>query len=221
MGSSIDNPLIILLLIVAVFGGIAAAAYFFDRRRRQRLAKLAASHGFTLQDGEPALPPEGFADFPIFNKGFSRKYRNVMTGELDGAPAVIVDYHFDSSDGRSTVAYRQTVACCRLRSAALPEFELSPRDLPPELGTAPGYVELRSVPGLPETHRLRARNEVRAEIHFTRKKLDSIGAPADWTIEGGGRLLALCRLNRRITMENFGAFLNETRGILRTFEEPQ
>ena len=139
-------PIIITVLallgILTLIGGIAWIVRHFDRKRTEALAQVAAEKkmGF-LAKGDGTLR-EKMKTFALFNKGHSRKLKNVMKADTEIAQLCIFDYQYTVGGGQNSRTYVLSVASFESDEMQLPDFSLRPEGFFQRLGAAFGMQDI-------------------------------------------------------------------------------
>ena len=89
-------PFIILGVI-----GIGIYSWYRDRKRREALLVWVHSKGWRLQSGKLGRLNHEYPSLKFFDKGHSRKAKNVITGEYEGCPVRLMDYQYTTGSGKN------------------------------------------------------------------------------------------------------------------------
>ncbi|OYV62811.1 MAG: hypothetical protein B7Z72_14810, partial [Gemmatimonadetes bacterium 21-71-4] len=127
---------------LAVVGGIIYLAWVAAQKRRAALVEVALRMGFTFEAKVPKEQLGPFGPFHLFQRGYRRIARNLMTGKADDAPAMMLDYQYTIGGGKSSHTYHQTVALFPGAGTGLPEFTLAPERIWQKLGGLLGYQDI-------------------------------------------------------------------------------
>ncbi len=130
------------LLIVggfALVGGIIYLVWRAEKKRTEAMRAGAAAMGFAF--AEQADPGE-LGGFPLFERGHSRKAKNLLSGETAGRPVTVCDYQYTTGGGKNSHTYRQTIAVFPGLVAGEPDFELGPQNFLHSIGKVFGYQDI-------------------------------------------------------------------------------
>jgi len=84
LAAIVNKIWIILGFALLIVIGISVSVYT-QRKRRQEMAQAAQAIGFTFQDKAPQLKQEVFMSFHLFTQGYTKRFRNVMQGQVADA----------------------------------------------------------------------------------------------------------------------------------------
>lgn len=115
--------LIMPLLFLVVFGLMIWGAWYWNKKRREAARAFAAAHGWTFTVQVPALT-QRWRSSP-FQRGHSRRARNVITGRFEGMPFVSFEYQYTTGSGKNQSTHYHHVVSLSL-PARLPWLRLSP-----------------------------------------------------------------------------------------------
>ena len=120
------------LLVLLGLGAVWLPCHVAVRRARRRHAAItgsAAAAGWTYTPRDRRLARRWPG--PPFGRGTNRRCTNVLTGRLDGAPAVAFDYSYDTHAtdpfGVVSTTRRAYVVCAVALPAPLPSLAVVPR----------------------------------------------------------------------------------------------
>lgn len=189
-----------------------------SRKRTQALANTAVEMGFTL-DGETRTP---YLQTPLFGKGHSRKFENVMTGDRGEFIVRLFDFSFTVGSGKDAQTYRQTVANFSKEHVSLPYFDLRPANMLSRAWDAMAHknIHFDTEPEFARRYILRGALPDKVREFFTPgliSFLDGLDAHEKWHIEGVGGTLVVYRLNKKTPPEKMREFLEQTSQIATTF----
>jgi hypothetical protein len=138
------------LVVLAIAAAVAIGwfAYQQEQKRRAALAAFAASKGWTFEPHDRHGLDDRWSDAP-FGTGHSRRASNVMSGSVDGRPALAFDYRYKitTSNGKSSSTRTYNYGVCVLGLPAyLPSLEVGPENVLTRFGNALGLddIELES-----------------------------------------------------------------------------
>ena len=189
-----------------------------SRKRSQALANAAVEMGFTF-DGETRTP---YLQTPLFGKGSSHKFENVMTGDRAGFVVRLFDYSFTVGGGKSQQTYTQTVANFSKQHVSLPYFELRPASILARAWDAMAHKNIRfeTDPEFSRRYILQGALPDKVREFFTPSLisfLDGLDLHEKWHIEGVGGTLVIYRSDQKTPPAQMRAFLEQTSQIAATF----
>lgn len=207
--------------IVVVVAALLIAGTILERRRREAMAAVALETGFQYlgKDWGTEAPQLGA---PLFRKGHSREFRNIMVGSAGGFRACVFDYQYVTGGGRSSQTHFQTVARFTRPGVVMPEFELQPEGVLQKIGDAFVHkdIDFDSHPEFSSRIQLRSPEEQKTREMFSPGLLsyiEGLDQSKKWRIEGIGNTLLLYRSGRRVKPADFKEFLSETSSIASQF----
>jgi len=193
------------------------------RKRTEALTAVAQEIGCYFQgqdwNGPQAAPQLATA---LFNRGRTRKSRNIMTGSAAGFRAALFDYSFTEGYGRSQRTYGQTVAAFSKNGAVLPQFSLQEKGIMQKIGNAFAHKDIQfdSNAEFSRSHQVRSPDKTGTRALFTPQLiafLETLDGKKKWRLEGGNDTLILYRLRKKVKPEDFRSYLEETSGIATSF----
>jgi hypothetical protein len=206
----------LLLILVAASGlMIAGAGMVMARRARQQHAesmRLAARRqGWGYREEVPLDAVPDLERFELFGRGTSRQLRHLMTSPADETRAVVFEYSYTVSSGKSTHTYRQTVFYATSDRLALPSFSLRPENFFHRVAAAFGYQDI-DLEGHPEFSRLfllRGDDEAAVRAAFNDRVATFFERRPGMCAAGYGRELLYWRPGRRVAPEALRGFIGE------------
>jgi hypothetical protein len=137
------SPLLVLGGIVAFIGLIAYVGMVQERKRADAMQQVATVMGFSYakDDAGAGLPPRA-ATLPLFDRGHSRKAKNLLGGTLADHPVTVLDYTYVTGSGKNRSIHRQTVALFSEAAGGLPDFEMVPENVFHKIGAVFGYQDI-------------------------------------------------------------------------------
>src|SRR5215475_3487684 len=123
-----DLPLLVFALILVV----AAITYFLSikaaQARTRAMQDLAQQMGFSFSPVGSSQQRSYEIEMALFQRGRSRKNKNVMIGQWGGLEVKVFDYSFVTGSGKSSHTWDQTIAAFTIK-AGFPVFELGPEGI--------------------------------------------------------------------------------------------
>ena len=214
-------PFVAGAIVLAI--AIAVIKSILERRRKAALTAIALQMGFNYE-GEAWSNPEQapHLETPIFNKGRSREFSNIMTGSTAGFRTSLFDYRFVVGGGKSSQTYSQTIASFTNPGISMPEFELQPEGIMQKIGDVFVHkdIDFDSHPEFSRRLQLRSPEEGKTRELFTPTLLtflEGLEPSKKWRLEGVKKTLLIYRSKKRVKPEEFRAFLEETSAIATQF----
>lgn len=209
--------IVLLIIVIVAVGRIQA------KKRTAALALVAQELGFdfrgTVQRDAVLTPHIGTA---LFERGRSRKFRNLMTGSYAGFRTSTFDYTFTIRIGRRSITYIQTVIAFSKESAFLPKFDMQPEGVLQKIGDVfvRKDINFDSHPEFSRSYQLRS-----PEVDKTRRLfsppllsfIEGLDRKRKWRLEGLGNTLIVYRLGMRAKPDNYRTHLEQTSSIASSF----
>ncbi|MFC1679418.1 hypothetical protein ACFL2T_04335 [Elusimicrobiota bacterium] len=209
--------------IFGFFGAIVAVAigwhYYSEKKRREAMADAAYHLGLEFSPDASFLETGEFARFQVFNEGHSRKFKNVIKGEVSKRPVNIFDYQYTTGGGKNSTTHRATMAVFTLPKGDMPQFELRPEHIFHKIGAVFGYqdIDFDTHPEFSKTYLLRGKSEQDVRGLFRMDVLYHFESHPGWSVEGVGQWMVIYRANKRVDPEQLRAFVDDTQGIVSVF----
>src|SRR5262245_4942776 len=125
MGPFIVVAVIICFVAIAIIAAIAA--HKAEKKRTEQLGQVAAEMGFEFIPTADKAFVSCFGPLPLFNKGHSKKCKNVMQKTVRGSEVSLLDYQYTVGSGKHRHTHRVTVAVFSAADrGSMPDFELYP-----------------------------------------------------------------------------------------------
>lgn len=207
-----------LLVVGAIIALVVYGAYWAKKKERERTEAIgvaAKAMGFTFVETD-ALPHGG--ELPLFNRGYGRVARNLMTGATAGHPVEVMDYQFTIGSGKNRQTYRQTVVLFN-DGTSLPDFELGPENFFHKIGQAFGYqdIDFESNEDFSKHYLLRGKEEARIRSVFGPALLSLLAGEPGWSAQAHGGRLVVYRTGRMCEPAQLPAFLADCLRIAGNF----
>ncbi len=128
--------------VLAVVTMIVVFVNYLEKKRTEAMQEVAADIGleFSATQDEELLAK--MKVFSLFNKGHSRKMKNVMKAETAIANLSIFDYQYTTGGGKNSHTHRHTVVAMESPSLNLPSFSLRPEGFLHSIGAALGMQDI-------------------------------------------------------------------------------
>ena len=120
-----DNAFFVFLIIAVVIGA-CIHSYLAAKKRTEAMQELAKQMGFRFSPRKDRFIARKFGFLKHLNKGSNRYAHNILKGSTpDGEPAMIFDYHYQVSSGKTTTHYQYSVFMITL-PRSFPELQIEP-----------------------------------------------------------------------------------------------
>jgi len=195
---------------IALVGGIIFLVRYAAKKRKEALMALATEMGLqfsAVQDEDLLGKMEMFS---LFNRGRSRKMRNVMTTETDVARLSIFDYQYTTGGGESSRTYRQTVVALESEALVMPVFSLRPEGFFHKLGAAIGMqdIDFENHPEFSDSFVLTGGDEQAVRSFFDDSLLEHFVQQKGSCVEGASGMFIYFRSGQR-KPEEIREFMNQ------------
>src|SRR5512144_2231352 len=120
--------ILIAVAIVAVIVGVLVAVTRAEKARTDRLQDLSATLGFSFEREGNLERLKALADVPLFNRGHSKRVKNVLTGRSGEIDVSAFDYRYTVGHGKQAHTSNQTVALFWGVGRTLPDFQMAPEN---------------------------------------------------------------------------------------------
>jgi hypothetical protein len=208
--------MIAVIIVVIVVSQIRA------QKRTEALTVFAQEIGFAFEgDSWNHQPKAHQIGTPLFGRGSSRRFNNIMTGTASGFKTSLFDYSYMISGGKSSTTYTQTVAAFS-QDLWLPIFELRPEGFFDRIGEAfvSRDIDFESFPDFSKRYFLRGPAEETIRALFSPALISFLeGLPAEekWHIEGLDTTLVIYRSNVTVRADELQTFLDKTSSMAKAF----
>lgn len=211
---------------VLIAGFVVALLIYTNKKEKERtLAMQQAAQLIGLSfapDAQLGMIPY-FNQFNLFNQGHSKKIKNMMYGQINGAKTAIFDYRYTTGSGKNSHTYNQTVVYFETPRLQLPMFTLSPENFMHKFISALGYqdIDFGNRPEFSKRYLLRGPDEQSIRRAFTDNILAFYEANLGMHTEGGGNQLFIYRTSNRMPPQQVGQYLQWcANNILALFQRP-
>jgi hypothetical protein len=185
---------------------LGAAALFFviqhhaGKRRTTALLEMAQQLGFEFEASGDEGIIERFSDIPLFDKGRSKKVRNLMTKRRSRVVVMVFDYRFTQGSGKNSRTRNQTVVAFESPRLDLPAFECRPENVFHKIGQVFGYqdIDFEEDPEFSKSTVLRGEDVLRIEMMMNGDIRNFIKHQKVLSIEGKNNLLVVYQQSKKI-----------------------
>jgi hypothetical protein len=112
------SPLIPLLILGII--GLGVYAYQADKKRREAMAAWARARGWRLRPGKVQGLEHDYPALKVFKRGHSRSAKNTITGEYEGRPVRLMDYHYVTGHGKNRSTHNIGVVIMQTEFPVIP-----------------------------------------------------------------------------------------------------
>jgi hypothetical protein len=212
-------PVLLGALAVAGVGIGIYAAYVGEKKRTAALFDVAVRMGFSLEAKVEKDLLATLGPLHLLTRGHGQRARNLMRGQADGAPAVVLDYQYTTGSGKNSHTHRQTVVIYPGvgAAAAVPEFTLGPEHWWDRVGQVFGYqdIDFEASDEFSKRYLLRGPDETAIRAAFGPTVLGFFAQNQGWSVESAGGALAVYRADKRSKPEEMQPFVAETAAVRR------
>jgi hypothetical protein len=161
--------------------------------------------------------------FELFRPGRNKKLRNLLTSPAGEPRAVLFEYSYTTSSGRSQQTHRQTVLYATSDELRLPSFSLRPENFLHRIAGAFGYQDI-DLDGRPEFSRmflLRGEHDADVRAAFNDAVAEFFEAHGGMCAAGTGRELLYWRPGRVAKPEELETLIADGFELARRFIGPR
>jgi hypothetical protein len=204
------------LAALAVVGVVVARRY--ERERIEALGRMCSEMGFAFDPVGELSAFRALADFPIYDRGHSKRVKNVMTGRIDGREVRLFEYQFTTGGGKNRHTAIQTVALFPRGGTGLPDFTLAPENVLHRVGQMFGYqdIDFDSYPDFSSQYLLRGADEPAIRAAFSPMAISYLEQQRGWTVEVKAESVAIYRAGKRCKPADLRSFVDGAIAVLRS-----
>ena len=136
-------------IAIAIIAGIAVVlavafliTHHIEKKRTAALSVVASDLGLEFSATTDDKLLERMQIFSLFNRGHSRKMKNVMKAETETANLTIFDYLYTTGGGNSSRTHTQTVVAMESEALNIPDIKLRPEGFFDRVGSALGLQDI-------------------------------------------------------------------------------
>jgi hypothetical protein len=204
--------------VAALVGGLIYFAWMQEKKRTEAMRLAAQAMGFAFEEQGDLDRLRGYGDLPIFDRGHSKRARNVMTGRTADRDVLLFDYRYTVGSGKNSHTYSQTVALYPNGAAGLPDFALAPENVFHKIGQVFGYqdIDFEQSPEFSAHYLLRGDDEMAIRTAFSTDAIAFFAQHHSWHVEVRGGHIAVYRAGRTCKPDEAPAYLADTLRALMT-----
>lgn len=205
---------------LAIVGVIVWIVHQHEKKRTEAMRAIAADIGLNFSATKHEALLAKLQSFTLFNKGRSRKMKNVMTAETDLAQLTIFDYQYTTGGGDSSRTHHQTVIAMESESLCIPEFTLRPEGFFDKVGATLGFqdIDFADHPEFSRLFVLKGKNEEAIRHFFDAEMLEMFTHRQGMTINCGPGVFIYLRGGRK-KPEEIQGFMAEGYDVFSAFEK--
>jgi hypothetical protein len=212
-----------ILFVVVALVAAAVVIYLFAGRQKKRTEALdLVAQRLRLSfspDGDDVLM-SALTSLHLFNRGHSKKLRNVMTGAIRDRQVRIFDYSYTIGHGRDRHTRRQTVIGFQV-SSRLPAFSLQPERAWHKLEEWLGRTDINfdTHPDFSKKYLLRGSEEIAIRRLFGARALEFFEGHPGLSVEGDGNALIVYRARTLVRPDAMEPFIDEGLAAVGAFRD--
>lgn len=217
---------IAILVVVAVVGvgtlvgGIIWLVVHLEKKRTEAFSAAASNIGLEFSPNQDDQLLQAMQVFSLFNKGHSRKMKNVMKAETDIARLAVFDYQYTTGGGNSSQVHANTIVAMESDSLVLPNFKLRPENFFDKVGAAIGFqdIDFDSHPDFSNSFLLQGEDEKAIRQFFDTQLLDFLSSHKGSYIESAPGLFIFLSGGRK-RPQDLRQFIDEGYAVYNAFAE--
>ena len=185
--------------VIAGFIAFAAAMIYWlhvaQKKRTAAFEEHAQQLGLHFVDDPESQAYSQFDGFKLFNRGRSRKIRNLIEGDSGDVKISIFDYNFVTGSGKQTKHHNQTVVALQSQLVNCPEFSMRPQGFLDKIGGAMGFQDINfdTHPEFSKLFVLQGPDEAAIRNYFAAAVLEYFEGHAGNSLEGYGQTMFFYR----------------------------
>jgi hypothetical protein len=192
----VEPQIFIVIGIVVLIGVVAYVGHLQAKKRREAFERLALDLGFRFYSQKDANFASRFSFLEHMDDGHKRYAFNRLSGEVDGQPVNIFDYHYETysrdSKGRRRTHHHYFSIFTLSLSAAFPELNIEREGFFSKIGQALGFddIDFESLE-FSKRYKVKSRDKKFAYDFCNAQMIDFLLRQRDLIIEVDGNTLAL------------------------------
>jgi hypothetical protein len=214
------TPVVLVVIVLGLFvlvGVLMMATWKREQARTARFGDVALSMGLSFEPRGDLDQLRALADLPLYDRGHSRRARNVVSGRLHDDRVTLMDYRYTVGSGKHQKTHAQTVVVFPGAAHHLPDMQISPENFFHVIGQVFGYqdIDFESNPEFSKRYLVRGPDETAIRAALQPGALSLLASLSGWAIEVRSGSVGVYRPNERTDPDATAAFLDEAHGILR------
>jgi hypothetical protein len=210
------SPVVVIVGVVALVGGLIYVGLQMEKKRTEAMQLVCQAMGFAFEETGDLDRLRGFGDLPLFDRGHSKRARNVMTGRTADREVLLFDYRYTTGSGKNSHTWSQTVALYPNGASGLPDLDLTPENVFHKIGQVFGYqdIDFDQSPDFSNHYLLRGNDEAAIRSAFPSDALAFFGQQHGWHVEVRGGHVAVYRSGKLCKPPEAPAYLADTLRVL-------
>ncbi len=115
------HPIVIVIIILAI-GVFGYLSWRQDKKRREALRLWAKKRGWRLAPLKIKSMHRDYPALKVFQKGHSRHAKNIIKGEIQGRPVMMMDYRYTVGHGKNRSTHNRGVVILACDFPTVPLF---------------------------------------------------------------------------------------------------
>ncbi|MDQ7779076.1 MAG: hypothetical protein RDV41_05140 [Planctomycetota bacterium] len=200
------EPVIIIGIFVAFFGlvifGIVMSIRA-ERKRTEALSALAGSLGFEFNAEGFAQGAATFGHLEFFNRGHSRRSKNMLSVNKDGNMVRLFDYRYTTGSGKNQSTHVSSVCTVEIQRE-LPGITARPEHFFDKIAAAIGWddIDFEESPEFSKKFCVKSADKEFARKFFNKPMMDLLLRTGNVYLEAGGKAL-LIHFGKKLKVEDF------------------
>lgn len=191
--------------------GFVFLSLHLDKKRTEDLKALASKIGYRFSEESWSILQRFFSTMPLFDKGRSRRSKNLLTKGIGDATLYLFDYQYSTGRGKSRKTRRYTIAGITSLERKVPDFILHQENFLHTLGSFVGYsdIDFSNHPEFSSRFFLRGANEEQVRRFFDRSLIQRLEYRSRLNIQASGGALIYYRKEGLLAVKEVPTFLKE------------
>jgi hypothetical protein len=213
-------PVIAWLLGITVVLGVVFLIVVTRRHERERteaLRRVAETAGLTFEPDGQVEAVRSRADSTLFERGHSRKVKNLMSGRVGDTDLLVFDYHYTTGHGKNQHTTAQTVVVLPAAKRSLPDLQMAPENAISRIAEKFGYqdIDIESSPEFSRRYIVKGPDEAAIRAALYPSATSYFGGHEGWTVEVRSGNVAIYRAGKRPKADDVPSFIEEAREAAR------
>lgn len=205
---------------LSIVGLVLWLIFRYEKKRTAELEIVASELGlqFTPQGDERLLAM--LQQFRLFNRGHSRRMKNVMTAVTEHTTLTIFDYQYTTGGGKNSHTHSRTLVALESAAFQFPQFSVRPEGFGDKLASKLGFqdIDFDHHPDFSSKFVLQADDENAVRRFFTSQILDLFVSRPDVSVDAAPGLITYWK-PRRMKPEEIHDLMSEAYDFARVLDE--
>ena len=182
----------------SIVGLVLWLIFRYEKKRTTELEVIAGEIGLQFSPGPDERLLALLQQFRLFNRGHSRKMKNVMTAVTEQLKLTIFDYQYTTGGGNHTHTHSRTLVALESAAFHIPQFSVRPEGLGDKLAANLGFqdIDFDHHPEFSSKFVLQAKDEDAIRRFFTTQILDLFASRPDLSVDIVPGLITYWKSNR-------------------------